>query len=177
MTLLAAVSQVKCAAATIILTPACPNASATKCCCQPRGLISLARVPLIITCHYQFWLHLLTRLSVAGWLCMCVYCTSASVSDSGLVSVCFGSRTQPNVISRHKGFISSDSLRHLYIYMHIYGGRQEWITHRSLLLGVCETPLVKVAVDCSQDNCVSGTDLSAVRLYRCIVKAEGSRVS
>lgn len=37
------------------------------------------------------------------------------------------------------------------------------------------TYLDKVAVNDSQDNCISGTDLSAVRLYRCIVKAEGSR--
>ncbi len=115
MTLLAAVSQVKCAAATIILMPACQNASATKCCCQPRGLISLACVPLIITCHYQFWLHLLTRLSVAGRLC--VY-TFVGVSDSGLVRVYFGNRTQPstNVKSRHKGFIGTSSLQYLYIH-------------------------------------------------------------
>lgn len=66
-TWLAAASQVKRAAVTII--PPRQKASATKCCCQPRGLISLARVALIITCHYQFWLHLLTGLSA------CVYCT------------------------------------------------------------------------------------------------------
>lgn len=35
--------------------------------------------------------------------------------------------------------------------------------------------LVEVAVDWSQDNCISSTDLSAVRLCRYIVKAEGSR--
>lgn len=87
--LLAAVSQVKCAAATIILMPACQNASATKSCCQPRGLISLARVPLIITCHYQFWLHLLTRLSVACRLYMCVY-----RSVAGFIRIYFGNRKQ-----------------------------------------------------------------------------------
>lgn len=35
----------------------------------------------------------------------------------------------------------------------------------------------KEAVDYSQDNCITGTDLSAVRLYGCIVRAEGSRAS
>lgn len=97
MTLLAAVSQVKCAAATIILMPACQNASATKCCCQPRGLISLAHVPLIITCHYQFWLHLLTRLSAAAAAAARLWVhIHLGVLDSGLVSVYFGNRARPS---------------------------------------------------------------------------------
>lgn len=87
MTLLDAVSQVKCAAVTIIQMPACQNASATKCCCQPRGIISLASVPLIITGYYQLWLHLLTHLSVAGRPCIRV---RMGVSDSSVLSVYFG---------------------------------------------------------------------------------------
>ena len=64
---------------------------------------------------------------------------------------------------------------YLYFYRHIFikGDRNESNT----LLTVYYISLVKVAVDYSQDNCISGTDLSAVRLYRCIVKAEGSRAS
>lgn len=109
----------KCAAATIILMPAGQNASATKCCFQPRGLISLARVPLIITCHYQFWLHLLTRLSVLGRLCtVCVY-RVVGVSNGGLVIVYFGNRTEAstNMISRHTG---ATSPQYLYVYIHIF---------------------------------------------------------
>lgn len=115
MMLLAAVSQVKCAAATIILMPARQNASATKCCCQPRGLISLARVPLIITCHYQFWLHLLTRLSVLARLLF--VCMSVDVFSGRFMSVYFGSRTQAfaNQQSRHKGFTGTRSLN-AYLY-------------------------------------------------------------
>lgn len=119
MALLAAVSQVKCAAATIILMPAGQNASATKCCCQPRGLISLAHVPLIITCHYQFWLHLLTRLSVLGRLCTVRLSRVVGVSNGGLVIVYFGNRIQAStdMISRHTG---ATSLQYLYVYIHIF---------------------------------------------------------
>lgn len=128
MTLLVAVSQVKCAAATIILMPACQNASATKCCCQPRGLISLAHVPLIITCHYQFWLHLLTRLSVAGRLCMCI---CLGVSDRGLVSVYFGrAQNLINVKARQSVHWWHYKSIHITCHIHalytcIHGERQE----------------------------------------------------
>lgn len=180
MTLLAAVSQVKCAAATIILMPACQNASATKCCCQPRGLISLARVPLIITCHYQFWLHLLTRLSVAARLCMCYVCIHLWVCRTvgpGVYILATEHRPQPVEREKQRVHRHQLSMIPMYLYAHIYGERQEGIKHRSLFSGVYQTYLVKVAVDYSQDNCISGADLSAVRLYRCIVKAEGSRAS
>ena len=180
MTLLAAVSQVKCAAATIILMPACQNASATKCCCQPRGLISLARVPLIITCHYQFWLHLLTRLSVPGRLCVCVsvcVCMSVGVSDSGVVRVHFGKRAQPstNVKSRHKEFISTIDRCHLYI--------TAYAPKLSPFLSVCKISsvfnalsttartLVLVVQTCQQSICTDalwkqrGAELRSVKLH------------
>ena len=134
MTLLAAVSQVKCAAVTIILMPACQNASATKCCCQPRGIISLARVPLIITGYYQLWLHLLTRLSVAGRSCIRV---RLGVSDSSVLSVYFGKRTQDltDVKCRHK----------VVNYYNNTTFIQRRIKNRSPTIGIC---IFEVDVDC-----------------------------
>lgn len=130
--LLAAVSQVKCAAATIILMPACQNASATKCCCQPRGLISLARVPLIITCHYQFWLHLLTRLSGPGQaVYVCIGWWLCRLAGSSLYILATEHRPQqPTCSLDTKGFRRLQlSAAPMYLYTHNYGKKRKRFKH------------------------------------------------
>lgn len=143
--------------AAVRIIPTRQNANATKCCCQPRGLISLARVALIITCHYQFWLHLLTGLS--GF----VYCTLQCTG--WCVSVCIletWAQLLNNVKSKSK------------VHYGLYNNRV--FVHTLVERESCLRCILIIAVDCTQDSCINGAYLSVVHLCRCTVKAKGSSV-
>lgn len=144
MMLLAAVSQVKCAAATIILMPACQNASATKCCCQPRGLISLAHVPLIITCHYQYWQHLLTRLSVAGGQAVYVCLGYWGFHIHRMYILASEQRPKIDLQSRHKAFSSNIHYdAHVFIYTH-WEERKESNTAVFTFTSILNSPICRL---------------------------------
>lgn len=119
------------------------NASATKCCRQPRGLISLARVPLIITCHYQSWLHLATRLSVP---CMCVSVVAHQVGEC-----LFGYRTRTSSNGKSRLAKFSTNSAGLYVHTHIYGdGINHWCP---LLSGFTAGTIVGCLATCQRSVC------------------------